>query len=152
MSRRRCRWAWRPPSEVSETWPAFPERPPRRANSQDGVEENPVGCLNRILPPIFVGSCPGTAADIGRLGDEFAITAVLNVQTDEDFPYWDSRLSKNGRLPYDVVLLRGNGKRREDPLAETAAELSRVQQQLNDSESLDQEQCRPRLTAVVMGI
>jgi len=45
--------------------------------------------LDQVSPRIFLGSCPRTPPNIDRLGDEFGITAVLNVQTDEDFPYWE---------------------------------------------------------------
>jgi len=45
--------------------------------------------LDQVLPRIFLGSCPRTPADIDRLRHEFEITAVLNVQTDWDFPYWE---------------------------------------------------------------
>jgi hypothetical protein len=49
--------------------------------------------VDRILPNLFVGSCPTTAEDIDRLKRDFAVTAVLTVQTEEDFDYggihWD---------------------------------------------------------------
>jgi len=41
--------------------------------------------LDQILPHIFVGSCPETPADIDYLPAAFGITAVLNLQTQEDF-------------------------------------------------------------------
>ena len=44
---------------------------------------------SEILPNLFVGSCPRTAEDIDRLRWEAGITAVLCLQTDEDFSYWD---------------------------------------------------------------
>ena len=40
--------------------------------------------LDQIEPNLFVGSCPRDAADVERLRAEHGITAVLNVQTDED--------------------------------------------------------------------
>jgi len=40
---------------------------------------------DQILPDIYVGGCPCTPADIEWLQQETGITAVLNVQTDEDF-------------------------------------------------------------------
>ena len=43
--------------------------------------------LDRILPNVLVGSCPRSRADIEQLAD-FGVTAVLNVQTDEDMAYW----------------------------------------------------------------
>jgi len=44
--------------------------------------------LDQILPKIFVGVCPRTAEHIDWLKDNVGITAVLNVQTEEDFEYW----------------------------------------------------------------
>lgn len=41
--------------------------------------------LDQIFPDIYVGSCPQTTDDVDRLKGQFAITAVLNLQTDEDF-------------------------------------------------------------------
>lgn len=49
---------------------------------------------NRILPEIVVGSYPQSADDIDRLKRDSGITAVFNLQTDEDLRYlgldWDS--------------------------------------------------------------
>lgn len=50
--------------------------------------------LDQILPKIYVGSCPRTPADVHRLKTDFDITAVLNVQTEEDFTYWDIQWDK----------------------------------------------------------
>ncbi|MDY0170548.1 MAG: dual specificity protein phosphatase family protein [Thermoguttaceae bacterium] len=47
--------------------------------------------LDQILPNIFLGSCPTSLSDIERLKAEFGITAVLNVQTDEDMAYWETK-------------------------------------------------------------
>ncbi|MGO8748799.1 MAG: dual specificity protein phosphatase family protein [Thermoguttaceae bacterium] len=44
--------------------------------------------FDKILPQLFVGSCPIQPGDIDLLRRELGITAVLNVQTDEDFAYW----------------------------------------------------------------
>jgi protein-tyrosine phosphatase len=44
---------------------------------------------SEILPHIFVGSCPRNTADIDCLRRDIGVTAVLNVQTQEDFDYWD---------------------------------------------------------------
>jgi protein-tyrosine phosphatase len=44
--------------------------------------------LNQIEPNLFVGSCPQHAEDVERLRNEHGITAVLNVQTDEDLDDW----------------------------------------------------------------
>lgn len=44
--------------------------------------------VSKILPNLFVGSHPSSREDIDRLRKEFGITAVLNVQTEEDFAYW----------------------------------------------------------------
>ena len=43
---------------------------------------------SRILPNLLVGSYPGSSTDIDRLRRE-GVTAVLNVQTDEDMAHWD---------------------------------------------------------------
>ena len=45
--------------------------------------------LNQILPRLFVGSCPINADDINHLEVDYGITAILNLQTDNDFDYWD---------------------------------------------------------------
>jgi protein-tyrosine phosphatase len=44
--------------------------------------------VSQILPNLFVGSCPKGPEDIDRLTRDFGVTAVLNVQTDEDFGDW----------------------------------------------------------------
>ncbi len=41
--------------------------------------------LTRIQPELFVGTCPRTPVDVDRLTSGAHITAVLNLQTDEDF-------------------------------------------------------------------
>ena len=43
--------------------------------------------FDQILPYLFVGACPRTTDDVDRLSRS-AITAVLNLQTEEDFAYW----------------------------------------------------------------
>ena len=49
--------------------------------------------LNQILPKVFVGSYPESAGNIDELKQNPGITAVLNLQTDEDHEYlnldWD---------------------------------------------------------------
>ena len=45
--------------------------------------------LSQILPHLFVGSCPTHADDIDHLKVDYSITAILNLQTDNDFDYWD---------------------------------------------------------------
>lgn len=51
---------------------------------------------HRILPKLFIGSYPESAEDIERLKREAGVTAVLNLQTDDDMRYfkldWDSLL------------------------------------------------------------
>lgn len=44
--------------------------------------------LDQILPTVFVGSCPKYPADLDSLRADYGVTAVLNLQTDEDFGYW----------------------------------------------------------------
>lgn len=43
---------------------------------------------SRILPNLFVGPCPKDPADIDQLGQALGVTAVLNLQTQQDFDYW----------------------------------------------------------------
>ena len=45
--------------------------------------------LSQILPRLFVGSCPTNADDINHLKVDYGITAILNLQTDNDFDYCD---------------------------------------------------------------
>src|SRR3972149_260539 len=44
--------------------------------------------VSQIFSKLFVGSYPGDIEDIDQLKRDFGITAVLNVQTDEDLAYW----------------------------------------------------------------
>jgi protein-tyrosine phosphatase len=44
--------------------------------------------FDQILPEIFVGTCPTTVEDIDDLRHEAGITAVLSLQTAEDFAYY----------------------------------------------------------------
>ena len=44
--------------------------------------------VDQILPQLFLGSCPSDPADIDSLATTFGITAVLNLQTEEDFASW----------------------------------------------------------------
>jgi protein-tyrosine phosphatase len=43
--------------------------------------------FDQILPSLYVGSCPGSQAHIDWLKDGLGVTAVLNLQTEEDFAY-----------------------------------------------------------------
>jgi protein-tyrosine phosphatase len=43
---------------------------------------------DHILPNLLVGSCPTTTEDIDRLKRDLAVTAVLNLQTEDDFDFW----------------------------------------------------------------
>ena len=45
--------------------------------------------LTQVVPRLFVGSCPTTTDDIDHLKAEQGITAILNLQTDHDFDYYD---------------------------------------------------------------
>jgi protein-tyrosine phosphatase len=45
--------------------------------------------LDPILDNLLLGSHPATRADLETLRDIFEVTGVLNVQTDEDFRFWD---------------------------------------------------------------
>lgn len=44
--------------------------------------------FDQVLPEVFVGTCPTGASDARRLGGGLGVTAVLNLQTDEDFERW----------------------------------------------------------------
>ncbi len=44
--------------------------------------------VDHILPQLFVGACPCDPADVDSLATKFGVTAVLNLQTDEDFASW----------------------------------------------------------------
>jgi protein-tyrosine phosphatase len=44
---------------------------------------------SQILSRLFVGSCPATTEDINHLKADLGITAILNLQTDQDLDYWD---------------------------------------------------------------
>jgi protein-tyrosine phosphatase len=45
--------------------------------------------LSQVLPRLFVGSCPTHTDDIDHLKTDYGITAILNLQTDHDFDYYD---------------------------------------------------------------
>ncbi len=40
--------------------------------------------LDQVFPQVFCGSYPETTADVDRLKEDFGITAVLNLHSDED--------------------------------------------------------------------
>lgn len=44
--------------------------------------------ISSILPNLFVGPSPHSPRDIDQLKRDQKISAVLNVQTDDDFAYW----------------------------------------------------------------
>jgi protein-tyrosine phosphatase len=44
---------------------------------------------DNITPQILVGACPRSSADIDELKAAFRVTAVLNLQTEEDLRYWN---------------------------------------------------------------
>ncbi len=45
--------------------------------------------FSQVLPQLFVGSCPATVDDINQLKTDCGVTAVLNLQTDDDLDYLD---------------------------------------------------------------
>jgi protein-tyrosine phosphatase len=45
--------------------------------------------FDQILPQLFVGSRPRVAEDVDELAREAGISAVLNLQTDEDMSWYD---------------------------------------------------------------
>jgi protein-tyrosine phosphatase len=44
--------------------------------------------ISAILPNVLVGPCPQSPQDIGRLKRDYGVSAVLNLQTDDDMDYW----------------------------------------------------------------
>lgn len=44
--------------------------------------------VDQILPELFLGAHPRSPDDIDELQRRFGITAVLNVQTQDDFDHW----------------------------------------------------------------
>ena len=43
--------------------------------------------VSRVLHPLFIGSCPTSVEDIDHLKADRHITAILNLQTDNEFDY-----------------------------------------------------------------
>jgi len=64
--------------------------------------------LNRIQPELFVGTCPRTPIDVDLLKSGPRITAVLNLQTDEDFvnQELDWQTVRHHYLARDLVITR----------------------------------------------
>ncbi|KAF0250393.1 MAG: Dsp [bacterium] len=50
--------------------------------------------FNRILPNLYVGTVPKTFDDVERLIREVGVTAVINLQTDDDFEWYQVDLTK----------------------------------------------------------
>jgi protein-tyrosine phosphatase len=44
--------------------------------------------LDQILPNIYLGTCPESVTDIDWMQRQFGISAVLNLQTKDDFQAW----------------------------------------------------------------
>jgi hypothetical protein len=44
--------------------------------------------VSQILPNLFVGSYPQSSRDINCLKQDYGISAVLNLQSDDDLVYW----------------------------------------------------------------
>jgi hypothetical protein len=61
--------------------------------------------VSRILPNLFVGPAPKSSRDIICLKQDYEISAILNVQTDEDIPIPPGR-GRAGRYDYEY---RRNG-------------------------------------------
>ncbi len=45
--------------------------------------------VSRVLRQLYIGSCPASTDDIDHLKADYRITAILNLQTDDDLDYWD---------------------------------------------------------------
>jgi protein-tyrosine phosphatase len=72
------------PSNARPLWnkaDASREGPSRR---EEAMNVDP----DQVFPNILVGACPRTAEHIDQLKNDFGITAILNLQTEEDFDYW----------------------------------------------------------------
>ncbi len=89
---------------------------------------------NEILPQLYVGTCPYGREDIRELKDRLGVTAVLNLQTDEDLRERGIRWSameksyrKSGIEPHRVPLRDFDFSDQEAHLPEAAAALDRPQ-------------------------
>jgi protein-tyrosine phosphatase len=62
--------------------------------------------LSEVLPQLFVGSSPANADDINHLKTDYAITAILNLQNDDDLNYceldWNRLEARYRELEIDV--------------------------------------------------
>jgi len=74
--------------------------------------------FDQILPQLFVGYCPLEPADVDALKKALGITAVLNLQTDEDFAFWGINWQEMeaayGRLGIEVRRVPVQDFNRED--------------------------------------
>ncbi len=77
--------------------------------------------LSQVLDRVLVGSCPESVAQVNRLKRELGVTAVLNLQTDEDFDRY--------RLPWPAL---------QDRYQELGIELKRVPVRDFDPDDLQQ--------------
>ncbi|HEU4342840.1 MAG TPA: dual specificity protein phosphatase family protein [Candidatus Binatia bacterium] len=57
---------------------------------------------HRIVPKLFIGSHPASPQEIDRLKRETAVTAVLNLQTDDDMRYF--------KLDWDLLVNHYKGR------------------------------------------
>jgi len=68
--------------------------------------------LDRIVPGVFVGSCPSTTEDIDAL-KKIGISAVLNLQTDDDFHleniHWQPLADRYRQVDIEVVRIEVRG-------------------------------------------
>jgi len=88
---------------------------------------------NEILPHLYVGTCPFGREDIHELKDRLGVTAVLNLQTDEDlqergirWPAMEKFYRKSGIEPHRVPLRDFDSSDQEEHLPEAAAALDRL--------------------------
>jgi protein-tyrosine phosphatase len=62
--------------------------------------------VSRVLRQLYVGSCPASVEDIDRLKANYRITAILNLQTDDDFQRchldWNSLEARCHELEIEV--------------------------------------------------
>jgi protein-tyrosine phosphatase len=86
----------------------------------------------QILPQLFIGSHPQTAADIDALQQQLGITAVMNLQTDEDMAavglHWDPLEAYYSSV--GIQLFRFPMKEEQAVLREKLAESVRVLERL----------------------
>jgi atypical dual specificity phosphatase len=88
---------------------------------------------NEILLHLYVGTCPYSRVDIGELKDRLGVTAVLNLQTDEDLRergiHWRAMTKayrKSGIEPHRVPLRDFDYNHQKEHLPDAVRALDRL--------------------------